>query len=192
MEWKWVDGHLFAATENEDIQHDVAPGSMPVEWSKRSDFLEWKNPLYSHGPGTPDGRSDSSIFCSESAPRTAPPCESAACDDAGCRDPEIRCNGKRSGQAWTVALCALRGCRDAHGLEASLDFLGKVVVGLVPSELGQAFGDFENAIQTKKQQLGMSVFNSSGEGVAMYEIVAVIAVAGSRLLSPLFQELDGH
>lgn len=169
MEWRWVDGQLFSpATDDEDIQHDAAPGNMPVEWSKRSDLLEWKNPWYSHGPGTPEGRSDPSIFWSESAPRTAPAsCESAACDDdAERRDPEIRCNGKRSGQAWTVALCALWGCRDAHGLEASLDFLGKVVLGLVPSELGQAFGEFENAIQTKKQELGMNVFNPSGRGVA--------------------------
>lgn len=176
-EWKWVNGGQFfsAPTDDEDIQH-AAPGSMPIEWSKRSDLLEWKNPWYSHGPETPaDGRrSDPSIFCSESSPKTAPAsCESAADDDGECRDPEIRCNGKRSGQAWTVALCALWGCRDAHGLEASLDFVGKVVLGLVPSELRQAFGDFENAIQTKKQELGRKVFNLSGE-----KVVTVVQVFG--------------
>lgn len=151
MGWRWVNGGQLCSpsTENEDTQH-AAPGRMSVQWSKRGDLLEWKNPWYSHGPGTPDGRSDPSIFC----------CESTA---AEYHDPEPRCNGERSGQAWTIALCALWGCQDAHGLEASLDFLGRVVLGLVPSELGQAFGDFEDAIQTKKQELGMKVFNPSGE-----------------------------
>ena len=175
MEWKWLnDGQLFSpsSVENEeDIRPDVAPGSMPVEWSKCSDLLEWKNPWYSHGPEAPHGRtgSDPSIFCSESAPRTAPAsssCESTA-DECGERrgNPEIRCNGKRSGQAWTVALCALWGSRDAHGLEASLDFLGKVALGLVPSELGQAFDEFDKAIQTKKRELGVEVFNPSGKKI---------------------------
>lgn len=165
MEWKWMNGgQLFSPSpKDEDIQHDTAPGSIPVDRSKCSELLEWKNPWYSHGPEASDGRSDPSVFCSESVPRTAPAsCESAA-DDRECRDPEIRCNGKRSGQAWTVALCALWGCRDGHGLEVSLDFLGKVVLGLVPSELGQAFGEFDNAIQTKKRELGKRVFSPPGE-----------------------------
>lgn len=167
-EWNWLaGGQIFPPSiEDEDIQH-AAPGSMPVEWGKRSDLLEWKNPWYSHGPGTPDGRSDPSIFCSEATPRTAPASFTASSVGADCcHDPAPKCNGRRSGQAWTVALCALWGCRDAHGLKASLDFLGEVVLGLAPSELGQAFRDFENAIQTKKQELGMEFFSSSGKGVA--------------------------
>eukprot|EP00752_Nemacystus_decipiens_P001227 g1226.t1 len=59
MEWKWIDGdHLFSrGTEDEDAQHDPAPGSMPVEWSKGRDLLEWKNPWYSRGRGAADDRS---------------------------------------------------------------------------------------------------------------------------------------
>lgn len=180
------DGQLFSPSSchDEDIHHHAAPGSMPVEWRKRSEPLEWENPWYSHRPETPDSRVDPSVFCSESAPRTASAsCESAV--DVENRDPEIiRCNGMRSGQAWTIALCALWGCRDAHSLEACLDFLGKVVLGLAPSELSQAFGDFENAMQIKKQELGMKVFNPSGKEPYLpdgLDLCCLLCISGPKL-----------
>lgn len=171
MEWKWGNGgQLFSLfpKEDEDIH---GPSSMPADWSKRSDFLgEWKNPWYSHGSGTTDkpcSRYRKEVFFSEEAPREAP----AAADSCLVADvetcarhyhPELRCEAVRSGKAWTVALCALWGCRDAHGLKASLDLMGRVAVALVPSELGQAFAEFNMAVNEKRASL-TKIFTPSGD-----------------------------
>lgn len=172
MEWKWVNhGQLFSSfpEENEDIR---GPSSMPVEWNKRSDFLEWKNPWYSHGPRTPDkscSRNDPEIFCSESGPRKAAADSSLIAAAEPCarqlrhhHHPVLRCDAARSGQAWTVALCALWGCRDTHGLTASLELMGRVALGLLPSELGQACAEFDLAIKDKRASL-KQIFTPSGD-----------------------------
>jgi len=165
-------GHqLFSPSTQDSEDIDVAPGSMRIQWDERSNLLEWKNPWYSHGPETNDSRSNDQVFCSESAPKTAPtpPSSSASstaaaepCGRQHSTHPGLRCDGTRSGQAWTVALSALWGCRDTHGLEAALDLMREVCLGLVPSELAQAFCDFESAISQKRANSTL-IFTPSGE-----------------------------
>lgn len=173
-EWKWVNsevGHqLFSPSTQDSEDIDVAAGSMPIEWNERGNFLEWKNPWYSHGPETSDSRSGEQVFCSESAPKTTPtPSSSSASSEAASEpcgrqhrpQPALRCDGTRCGQAWTVALCAVWGCRDTHGLEAALSLMREVCLGLMPAELAEAFCDFESAIK-QKRAISTQMFTPSG------------------------------
>lgn len=171
MEWKWVNDGQLASSFGEKDEDICGPSSMPADWNNRSDFLgEWENPWYSHGPGTVDkpcNRVDPEVFCSESAPRKAaaagPAFRIAAVEPCALHQhPGLRCEAVRCGQAWTVALCALWGCRDTHGLEASLSLMAAVALALFPSELGQAFAEFDSAIKNKRAS-SAEIFTPSGD-----------------------------
>ncbi|CAN0450490.1 unnamed protein product, partial [Ectocarpus sp. 12 AP-2014] len=152
-----------SAEENDDIR---APDSMPAEWTKRSmpDVVEGHNPCYSHGPS----KNDPADFFSEAVPRTAAAAREEAADPPP--QPAARYDGTRSGPAWTVALCALWGCRDTHGLKASLHVAGRVVLDLLPSELSKAFVEYERAISEKRASF-THIFTPSVENL----VVAVAA-----------------
>lgn len=154
-----IDWNLSQSSseEGDDI---YAPGSMPVEWSRGNvpGLLGWKNPWYSHEPRKSD-RSVQETFCSESATGT-PAARPRASGNHHYL--ELSCDGIRSGKAWTVALCALRGCRDIQELRVSLDLTEKVIIDLIPSELRLAQVDFEVVIK-QKRETSIQIFTPAGD-----------------------------
>lgn len=132
-------------------EYDVhAPGSMPG-------LVEWNNPCYIHAPRpAEEAPSDRSAFCPEGsvAADLGFPTQKSELDS------HEMCIGKA--QAWTVAICALMGCRDEGGISASLELMGSVVLKMERSELGQTFVQFDEAIREKRAAFP-GIFSPSGE-----------------------------
>lgn len=151
-------GKVGVATTGKGVEWDLspdendahAPGSMPG-------LVEWNNPCYIHASRT-----------AEEAPsnrRAVCPEESIAADlGVPARKTELdsheMCIGKA--QAWTVAICALMGCRDEVGISASLELMGNVVLRMERSEMGQTFVQFDEAIREKRAAFP-GIFSPSGE-----------------------------
>lgn len=150
-------GKVGIAAIGKDVEWDLlpdendvhAPGSMPG-------LVEWNNPCYIHASRTaeeaPSGRSS---LC---------PQESVATDlEVLTQNTELdrheMCMGRA--QAWTVAICALMGCRDEGGISASLELMGNVVLKMGRSELSQTFVQFDEAMREKRAAFP-GIFSPSG------------------------------
>lgn len=129
-----------------DDNYVHAPGSMPG-------LVEWNNPCYIHASRTTD-QAPSVSFKEESVSA-----------DPGLPIQQNEIDGSHEmpiGKAWTVAICALMGCRDVDGISASLELMGSVVLHMERSELGQTFVRFEEVIREKRAAFP-GIFSPPGE-----------------------------
>lgn len=175
-------GNSWNLSQSSDEGGDIyAPGSMPVDWNRRKvpALLEWRNPWYSHEP-----RTSERILPEMSSWKLAPRTSAARPRASGnYHHLELSCDGTRSSQAWTVALCALLGCRDPHELRVSLDLVNKAAFALMPPELGLAYADFEAVIQ-QKRETSAHIFTSAGDRTKVSVIVTRLSPF-LRLVRPL-------
>ncbi|CAM9099799.1 unnamed protein product, partial [Scytosiphon promiscuus] len=141
-----IDWNPSQSSQEDEI---YAPGSMPIEWNRRNVpcLLEWRKRRDSQKPRKSD-RSVQRAFFTESAPKipAARPRATGEHHHLGRSG-----DGTRSSKAWTIALCALRGCRDTHELRVSLELMETIISNLIPSELRLARVDFEVVIKQKRE-----------------------------------------
>lgn len=159
-----------------DNYHATAPASMMPS------LKQWHNPLYRHV-----ARTSSSSFEDDAATTREIDIDSgrpsvrdlgSTCDDAG----------TRSGRGWTIAVCALMGCRDVYGVSVSLDLVAEVVLGLPSCELQKAAKEFDAVIQEKRAALPC-IFVPSGEHIIPFSsmVLPVPSVnEGARLSHKVF------
>lgn len=150
-------GKVGVAAIGKDVEWDFSPDENDVHAPGSMDGLvEWNNPCYIHASRmaeeAPSGRSS---LCPE---------ESVAADlEVPTQKTELErhemCMGRA--QAWTVAICALMGCRDEGGISASLELMGKVVLNMERSELSQTFVQFDEAMRQKRAAFP-GIFSRSG------------------------------
>lgn len=138
-----------------DVEWNFFPDDEAFRTPVSTNVDEWKNPCCISEPWTPEEEpSRQTLICSQTSRRA----ERGLC---GCALRPIP-GEMRSGQAWTVAICALMGCRDVVGIIASLSLMGNVVENMPQSELVHTGADFEREIREKREVLP-HIFVSSGE-----------------------------
>lgn len=141
-----------------DNYHATAPASMMPS------LKQWHNPLYRHEASTSSSFEDDAATTREidiDSGRTSVRDLGSTCDDAG----------TRSGRGWTIAVCALMGCRDVYGVSVSLDLMAEVVLSLSSCELQKAAKEFDAVIQEKRAALTCIFVPSGGHIIPFSSMV---------------------
>lgn len=133
-----------------DHYHATAPASM------RS-LMAWQNnPLYEH-LARPSSEEEVAATTREldidSGKKSCVRDIGSACDHHAVA---------RSGRGWTIAVCALMGCRDVDDVRVSLGLTAEVVLSIPSSELQKAAKEFDAVIQGKRAALPCIFIPSGG------------------------------